>query len=138
MPGGTQKGYGHDYPHQNPANQHTSPTRASPQMIYVGRNAKDVAVSYYHFDLMNHLHPHPGTWDQYLEEFMAGRGGVGHPWVHVRTLRVPSPADPHGHFPCAVAYGSWFDHVRGYWERQREHPILYLFYEDMKEVRGRC
>lgn len=107
-------------------------------MIYVGRNAKDVAVSYYHFDLMNHLHPHPGTWDQYLEEFMAGRGGVGHPWVHVRTLRVPSPADPHGHSPCAVAYGSWFDHVRGYWERRREHPILYLFYEDMKEVRGRC
>uniref|UniRef100_A0A8B9DLM5 Sulfotransferase n=1 Tax=Anser cygnoides TaxID=8845 RepID=A0A8B9DLM5_ANSCY len=74
-------------------------------MIYVGRNAKDVAVSYYHFDLMNNLHPHPGTWDQYLEEFMAGR----------------------------VAYGSWFDHVRGYWERRREHPILYLFYEDMKE-----
>uniref|UniRef100_A0A8B9ZIL5 Sulfotransferase n=1 Tax=Anas platyrhynchos TaxID=8839 RepID=A0A8B9ZIL5_ANAPL len=75
------------------------------KMIYVGRNAKDVAVSYYHFDLMNNLHPHPGTWDQYLEEFMAGR----------------------------VAYGSWFDHVRGYWERRREHPILYLFYEDMKE-----
>ncbi|XP_035179460.1 sulfotransferase family cytosolic 1B member 1 isoform X1 [Oxyura jamaicensis] len=75
------------------------------KMIYVGRNAKDVAVSFYHFDLMNNLHPHPGTWDQYLEEFMAGR----------------------------VAYGSWFDHVRGYWERRRDHPILYLFYEDMKE-----
>ena len=44
-------------------------------MIYVGRNAKDVAVSYYHFDLMNKLHPHPGTWDQYLEAFMADKGG---------------------------------------------------------------
>ncbi|XP_009865897.1 PREDICTED: sulfotransferase family cytosolic 1B member 1-like, partial [Apaloderma vittatum] len=41
------------------------------KMIYVGRNAKDVAVSYYHFDLMNKLHPHPGTWARYLEEFMA-------------------------------------------------------------------
>ncbi|NXJ13038.1 ST1B1 Sulfotransferase, partial [Odontophorus gujanensis] len=75
------------------------------KIIYMGRNAKDVAVSFYHFDLMNKLHPHPGTWEQYLEAFMAGK----------------------------VAYGSWFDHVRGYWERRREHPILYLFYEDMKE-----
>ncbi|NXK48231.1 ST1B1 Sulfotransferase, partial [Chauna torquata] len=103
------------------------------KMIYVGRNAKDVAVSFYHFDLMNKLHPVPGTWDQYLEEFMAGRGGLGHPWVRVGTLRVPSPADARGRSPRAVAYGSWFDHVRGYWERRREHPILYLFYEDMKE-----
>ncbi|NXD43491.1 ST1B1 Sulfotransferase, partial [Copsychus sechellarum] len=43
------------------------------KMIYVGRNAKDVAVSHYYFDLMNKLQPHPGTWAQYLEEFMAGR-----------------------------------------------------------------
>ncbi|NWY15308.1 ST1B1 Sulfotransferase, partial [Aphelocoma coerulescens] len=50
------------------------------KMIYVARNAKDVAVSYYHFDLMNKLEPHPGTWAQYLEEFMAGRGGTGHSW----------------------------------------------------------
>ncbi|NWS78701.1 ST1B1 Sulfotransferase, partial [Crotophaga sulcirostris] len=75
------------------------------KMIYVGRNAKDVAVSFYHFDLMNKLHPHPGTWARYLEEFMAGR----------------------------VAYGSWYDHVKGYWERRKNHPILYLFYEDLKE-----
>ncbi|KAM6362718.1 sulfotransferase 1B1-like isoform 2-T2 [Alca torda] len=75
------------------------------KMIYVGRNAKDVAVSFYHFDLMNQFHPHPGTWAQYLEEFMAGR----------------------------VAYGSWYNHVKDYWERRKDHPILYLFYEDLKE-----
>ncbi|NXK61880.1 ST1B1 Sulfotransferase, partial [Sylvietta virens] len=75
------------------------------KMIYVGRNAKDVAVSYYHFDLMNKFMPHPGTLAQYLEEFMAGR----------------------------VAYGSWYNHVKGYWQRRKDHPILYLFYEDLKE-----
>ncbi|NXX43406.1 ST1B1 Sulfotransferase, partial [Tricholaema leucomelas] len=75
------------------------------KMIYVGRNAKDVAVSFYHFDLMNNFQQHPGTWDQYLEKFMAGR----------------------------VAYGSWYDHVKDYWERRKDHPILYLFYEDLKE-----
>uniref|UniRef100_A0A663ECG8 Sulfotransferase n=1 Tax=Aquila chrysaetos chrysaetos TaxID=223781 RepID=A0A663ECG8_AQUCH len=75
------------------------------KMIYVGRNAKDVAVSFYHFDLMNKFQPHPGTWAQYLEQFMAGR----------------------------VAYGSWYDHVKDYWERRKDHPILYFFYEDLKE-----
>ncbi|KAM8808210.1 sulfotransferase 1B1-like [Eudromia elegans] len=75
------------------------------KVVYVARNAKDVAVSFYHFYLMNKLLPHAGTWAEYLEEFMAGR----------------------------VAYGSWYDHVKGYWERRKEHPILYLFYEDMKE-----
>ncbi|NXT56387.1 ST1B1 Sulfotransferase, partial [Pluvianellus socialis] len=75
------------------------------KMVYVGRNAKDVAVSFYHFDLMNKFELHPGTWAQYLEEFMAGR----------------------------VPYGSWYNHVKDYWERRKDYPILYLFYEDLKE-----
>ncbi|XP_010084651.1 PREDICTED: sulfotransferase family cytosolic 1B member 1-like [Pterocles gutturalis] len=75
-------------------------------MIYVGRNAKDVVVSFYHFDLMNNFEPHPGTWDQYLEKFMAGK----------------------------VAYGSWYDHVKDYWERRKDHPLLYLFYEDVPQT----
>ncbi|NXU50552.1 ST1B1 Sulfotransferase, partial [Turnix velox] len=75
------------------------------QIVYVGRNAKDVAVSFYHFDQMNKFEPDPGTWEQYLEKFMAGK----------------------------VAYGSWYNHVKDYWERRKDYPILYLFYEDLKE-----
>lgn len=41
---------------------------------------------------------------------------------------------PTGCSPHAVAYGSWYSHVKGYWERRKDHPILYLFYEDLKEV----
>ena len=42
------------------------------QMIYIARNAKDVAVSYYHFYRMAKVHPDPGPWDSFLEKFMAG------------------------------------------------------------------
>ncbi|VTJ92300.1 Hypothetical predicted protein, partial [Marmota monax] len=74
-------------------------------MIYLARNAKDVAVSFYHFDLMNNFQPFPGTWEEYPEKFMTGD----------------------------VAYGSWFNHVKGWWKKKEEHPILFLYYEDMKE-----
>ncbi|KAM6150628.1 sulfotransferase 1B1 [Erethizon dorsatum] len=75
------------------------------KIIYMARNAKDVAVSYYHFDLMNNLHPDPGTWEEYLEKFLMGN----------------------------VPYGSWFNHVKNWWKKKEEYSILFLFYEDMKK-----
>ncbi|XP_069840560.1 sulfotransferase 1C1-like isoform X1 [Dendropsophus ebraccatus] len=75
------------------------------KVIYVARNAKDNAVSYYHFDRMNKTQPDPGTWDEYVLKFLKGK----------------------------LAWGSWFSHVLGWWNARDKHDILYLFYEDMKE-----
>ncbi|XP_029953227.1 sulfotransferase 1C2 [Salarias fasciatus] len=75
------------------------------KVIYVARNAKDNLVSYYYFDLMNQTQPEPGPFDGYVHKFMRGD----------------------------LAWGSWYDHVKGYWEAREKRNILYIFYEDMKE-----
>ncbi|XP_076408573.1 sulfotransferase 1A1-like [Peromyscus maniculatus bairdii] len=76
------------------------------KVIYIARNPKDVAVSYYNFySMAKGLFPDPGTWESFLENFMDGK----------------------------VSYGSWFQHVKEWWELTHTHPVLYLFYEDMKE-----
>uniref|UniRef100_A0A8C7SZX2 Sulfotransferase n=1 Tax=Oncorhynchus mykiss TaxID=8022 RepID=A0A8C7SZX2_ONCMY len=43
------------------------------RIVYVARNAKDNAVSYFHFDRMNQAHPEPGDWNNYLQRFMDGK-----------------------------------------------------------------
>ncbi|XP_077407103.1 sulfotransferase 1 family member D1-like [Vanacampus margaritifer] len=73
--------------------------------IYVARNAKDTVVSYHYFHQMNQTSPAPGPWEGYIQKFMRGQLG----------------------------YGSWYDHVKGYWEEREKKNILYVFYEDMKE-----
>uniref|UniRef100_A0A8C6Y4H2 Sulfotransferase n=1 Tax=Naja naja TaxID=35670 RepID=A0A8C6Y4H2_NAJNA len=68
-------------------------------------NPKDCLVSCFHFQRMNKTLPHPGTWEEYLKIFMAGK----------------------------VAWGSWFNHVKDWWKAKDTYHVLYLFYEDLKK-----
>jgi peroxiredoxin len=69
--------------------------------IYVARDGKDVAVSYYHF-YTTHM-GFKGTFDEFIERFLRGE----------------------------VQYGSWFRHVRRWWEHRLDPNVLFLYYEEL-------
>ncbi|XP_070561101.1 sulfotransferase 1B1-like [Ptychodera flava] len=72
------------------------------KIIYIVRNPKDTAVSYYyHYRLFHFVAP----WNDFYNLFINDN----------------------------VSYGSWFDHVLGWWKHKDESNILYLKYEDMKK-----
>jgi hypothetical protein len=76
------------------------------KLVYVLRNPKDVAVSFYHFHRSHSLLGfYKGTWDEFFECFIAGR----------------------------LIYGSWFDHTSGWLPHTQQKPgnMHVLHYEDM-------
>ncbi|XP_034446995.1 cytosolic sulfotransferase 1-like isoform X2 [Hippoglossus hippoglossus] len=80
------------------------------RIIYVGRNAKDSAVSYFHFGRMNFIQPDPLNWSTFLQDFKEDK----------------------------IVFGSWYDHVNGWWEKKQTYSnIHYMFYEDLTEDTGR-
>ncbi|XP_062558368.1 sulfotransferase 1 family member D1-like [Armigeres subalbatus] len=74
-----------------------------PKMVYVRRNPKSVAVSYYHHSVS--LHDYKGTMDQFVRSFM-------------KELEFFSP---------------YHRHVIEYHNLDCQHNILHLCYEDMKK-----
>ena len=98
--------------------------------MYVARNAKDNAVSYFHFDRMNMAQPEPGDWNSFLQRFMEGKSesiSEHSPWSSFIITKSPPT--------ILVVFGSWYDHVTGWWEKKQSHSkLLYVFFEDMVEV----
>ena len=64
----------------NPHSEASPPRTLSPlppartQVIYMGRNPRDVAVSLYHYSKIARQLKDPGTPDQFLENFLKGEG----------------------------------------------------------------
>nr|XP_056718872.1 sulfotransferase 2B1-like [Euleptes europaea] len=86
----------------------TALRKAKPKVIYLARNPKDVAVSFYHFCRMANFFPDPGTFDDFLLCFLDG----------------------------TVHYGSWFKHVKGWLSCQKEMNLFYVTYEELHQDLG--
>ncbi|KAK7873225.1 hypothetical protein R5R35_011306 [Gryllus longicercus] len=77
---------------------------AAPKIIYVAREAKDVAVSYFHHDRL--LNGYSGDQDFHFECFMED----------------------------LLIYTPFWDHVLEFWEMRKQKPnILFVLFEDMKK-----
>lgn len=72
--------------------------------VYISRNPKDVATSYYYFEKNKAWSGHyAGSWDDWLQSFIEGN----------------------------VQRGDWFDHVLSWWENTDNKNILFMKYEDL-------
>ncbi|KAM9817080.1 sulfotransferase family 5A, member 1 [Neosynchiropus ocellatus] len=80
------------------------------RVIYVSRNPKDVAASFYHFHKVARFLPDVGSFQDFLVQFLDGK----------------------------LHFGSWFDHVNG-WTSQvaTMSNLLHITYEDMsRDLQG--
>ncbi|XP_012673451.2 sulfotransferase 2B1-like [Clupea harengus] len=77
--------------------------------IYVARNPKDVLVSSFFFHQMATFLDDPGTFDEFVDTFLAGQ----------------------------VLFGKWTDHVKSWRKADLGDRILYVTYEEMvKDLKG--
>ena len=86
-----------------------NPVKNPCKYIYVARNPKDVAVSYYYFESDKSWSGHySGPWEHWLKMFIEGK----------------------------VQRGDWFDHVLSWWKHKDAENILFLKYEDLRRDFG--
>lgn len=80
------------------------PVKTPCRYVYIARNPKDVAVSYYYFERgKSWSGNYNGPWEHWLGMFLEGR----------------------------VQRGDWFSHVLGWWQHRDAPNILFLRYEDL-------
>lgn len=108
MYGGTARLFAADVPRRafhTHLPYHLLPMAPHAKYIYVARNPKDVAVSYFHFATNFMDISYDGSWDEFFEAYVQGE----------------------------VYFGSVFDHMREWWQAsQQADNILFVTYEEMK------
>ncbi|XP_071802950.1 sulfotransferase 1E1-like isoform X2 [Asterias amurensis] len=77
----------------------------TPKVVYVARNPKDVAVSYYYMHQFDTSLQTYASWDKFIERFLNK----------------------------SVLGGDWFQHNLFWWNRRQDPNVLFIKYEDMQK-----
>lgn len=75
------------------------PSENPGKFIYVARNPKDVAVSYFHHTLAFEVYEYNGNWNDFFSRFYTGE----------------------------ICEGDWFDHVLGWWKHRGMKRNIFTF-----------
>ncbi|XP_073972157.1 sulfotransferase 1C4-like isoform X2 [Rhodnius prolixus] len=79
------------------------------KVVYIARNPKDVAVSYYHHNKLLKVHGYIGEFEEYWNYFEKD----------------------------VLVYSPYWEHVKEGWEVKNHKNVLFLFYEDLiKDLSG--
>ena len=81
-----------------------NPAETPAKYIYVIRNPKDTAVSFFHWIPTYFIHDKPKPWEEFFDDFFNGN--------------VPG--------------GSFYSHILSWWNHRDSTNILFLSYEQMK------
>ncbi|XP_066229974.1 sulfotransferase 2A1 [Saccopteryx leptura] len=79
--------------------------KSKTKVIYLIRNPRDILVSGYFFWIISNFVKKPESLEQYFEWFIQGN----------------------------VAFGSWFDHTRGWMSMREKENFLIVSYEELKQ-----
>lgn len=109
------------------------------------RNPKDIMVSSYYFHQMAGFLEDPGTFDEFMDKFLEGKGQRSH--MHKRrharksifassiTIVVGSVTGQPMSASFAVMFGKWTDHVKSWRNSELGDRIMYITYEEMVQVK---
>ncbi|KAJ8025548.1 Sulfotransferase 1C2A [Holothuria leucospilota] len=77
-----------------------------PKIVYLTRNPKDAALSFFRF--FNSASGDPAThtsWDDFYDKFVSEK----------------------------AMFGNWFDHTLGYWNHRNDDHVIFITFEEMKK-----
>lgn len=97
-------------------------TKVGAKIVYVARNPRDVAVSWYYLHKMHPLVGFSGDFECFVKLFMDGMSKFNSLFNNINAINRL----------ILAVYGPYWQHVLKAWSHRNEKNVFFMFYEDLK------